>query len=580
MHAPLAAYAAFDDLGAGARSAGMGNAFTALADDAFGFYYNPAGLGHVRQGQIASEYGKLWVGLSDRSDLSRSFVAGVVPIFSSKRVEVAVAVSTSAPESVELSTGSQKTEFKTVSTHVGTVCAAWQSFALQGYYQESAYYVGFGKSHGKLAWGCNVKMLQEKYTIDSYMERSPVFDYGAKSSVQNYSFDAGVLYNISPRFFIGASGSDLNQPDMGLSSPDRIRATARVGLGWRQKDIKWDVDGICRGSNWYGAAGVEKWFKNFVGIRTGLSLGGRNFAGASAGFSVNLSAVRFDYACQLPLTGIRDTAGSHRISFIYRFGRTLREELEPGSLEYYYARLQDEISGLKDTLAETEAEKKKLEEVLIEEATSRIRERIKAAKAGAREPRSTAPSDSPDVKERKETSHIVQRGETLQSIAQRYYRDEKYWNEIYQVNKESVGRGGVLKPGQVLIIPPLSHSETPVAAGAAPEVVPVRIVAPVEVAVPVPSAAPPLPEPVQIKVIPVMPSPETRRPPAAKEAQPAAVKEKRSGPRTHLVQKGENLQSIARKYYNDAGRWKEIYEANKSKAAGGQLSPGQEITIP
>jgi len=354
-----------------------------------------------------------------------------------------------------------------------------------------------------------------------------------------------------------------------------------VGLGWRQKDIKWDVDGICRGSSWYGAAGVEKWFKNFVGIRTGLTLGGRNFAGASAGFSVNLSAVRFDYACQLPLTGIRDTAGSHRISFIYRFGRTLREELEPGSLEYYYAQLQDEISSLKDTLAETEAEKKKLEEVLIDEATSRIRERIKAAKAEVREPRSATPSVSPDARGNKEISHLVQRGETLQSIAQRYYHDEKYWNEIYQLNKESVGRGGVLKPGQVLIIPPLSHSETPVAAGAAPEVIPVKMVAPAEVSAPaVAPAAPALPEPVQIKVIPVMPLPEAARPPAVAKPKPQAVKEKRRGPVKHLVQQGENLQSIARKYYNDAGRWKEIYEANKAKAAGGQLSPGQEITIP
>jgi len=146
----LAAHAAFDDLGAGARAAGMGNAFAALADDAFGFYYNPAGLGHVRQGQLASEYGKLWVGLSDRSDLSRSFVAAAVPVFSSKRVEVAaVSASTAAAQSVESSTGSKKTEFKTVTTHVGTICAAWQSFSLQGYYQESAYYVGFGRSRGK-----------------------------------------------------------------------------------------------------------------------------------------------------------------------------------------------------------------------------------------------------------------------------------------------------------------------------------------------------------------------------------------------------------------------------------------------
>jgi len=33
----------FDDLGAGARAIGLGGAYCAIADDPFGFYYNPAG---------------------------------------------------------------------------------------------------------------------------------------------------------------------------------------------------------------------------------------------------------------------------------------------------------------------------------------------------------------------------------------------------------------------------------------------------------------------------------------------------------------------------------------------------------
>ena len=48
----------------------------------------------------------------------------------------------------------------------------------------------------------------------------------------------------------------------------------------------------------------------------------------------------------------------------------------------------------------------------------------------------------------------------------------------------------------------------------------------------------------------------------------------------HVVQPGESLQSIAKKYYNDAKRWKEIYKANKDKVVGGQVSPGQELLIP
>jgi nucleoid-associated protein YgaU len=53
-----------------------------------------------------------------------------------------------------------------------------------------------------------------------------------------------------------------------------------------------------------------------------------------------------------------------------------------------------------------------------------------------------------------------------------------------------------------------------------------------------------------------------------------------SKPRKHIVQQGENLRSIAQKYYNDSDKWKLIYKANKDKIISGQVNPGQEITIP
>ena len=44
---PRFAGAAFEDLGFGARGPGMGDAFTAAADDADALYWNPAGLNYV-----------------------------------------------------------------------------------------------------------------------------------------------------------------------------------------------------------------------------------------------------------------------------------------------------------------------------------------------------------------------------------------------------------------------------------------------------------------------------------------------------------------------------------------------------
>src|SRR5690349_9080042 len=63
--------AAFEDNGTGARPTGLGNAYTALADDVLALYYNPAGLARVQQVEASSEYSRLYNGLSDGSRIGQ-----------------------------------------------------------------------------------------------------------------------------------------------------------------------------------------------------------------------------------------------------------------------------------------------------------------------------------------------------------------------------------------------------------------------------------------------------------------------------------------------------------------------------
>ncbi len=50
---------------------------------------------------------------------------------------------------------------------------------------------------------------------------------------------------------------------------------------------------------------------------------------------------------------------------------------------------------------------------------------------------------------------------------------------------------------------------------------------------------------------------------------------------THTVVPGDTLSGIALKYYEDASRWPEIYEANKDKIKNPNLiHPGQTFVIP
>lgn len=560
-------YADFDDLGAGARAIAMGNAFTAIADDAFGFYYNPAGPALLRRGQVGADYGKLWLGLDDGSDLSVAFGSIAMPMIRARKAEVKKSTSTKKINLAEAA------KFRTETVNKGTILFAWRYFSLQQYYTEAAYYIGFSKPvKEKWAWGFNLKILQEKYVIDDYLIRSPVFEYGAKDSVQNFSLDIGGLYNIAPRFFLGMSISDINQPDMGLQAAAPIPATIRLGLGWRRKDLKWAADIVGKDSLWYGSFGLEKWFKNLIAVRGGLTIGGLNFINLGSGFSVNIGDAQIDYVFQYPLSGIKDVSGTHRMSLVYRFGTPPKDELATGSLEYYYAELQDKNMSLQANLEATEAEKKNLEQILLEEATIRIKERIRAAKREAKLSKKTSRRKQ---KELTEIKHVIKRGDTLQSLARRYYGDSKYWNEIYQVNKNKIGRGGALKRGQVLIIP--LHSHLKKIAEEEKKRDGKRGVSPVKVIKPGTPSKSTLPGMGPVKVI----SPKkinVSKPKTKKPKTKSKPKVKR--PKKHVVQPGENLRTIAEKYYKDSSKWRDIYKANRSKVIGGQVMPGQEIKLP
>lgn len=54
-----------------------------------------------------------------------------------------------------------------------------------------------------------------------------------------------------------------------------------------------------------------------------------------------------------------------------------------------------------------------------------------------------------------------------------------------------------------------------------------------------------------------------------------------TGNRTYVVQRGDTLFSISRKFYKSSARWKEIRDANKNKIDDPEkLEPGESLTIP
>jgi hypothetical protein len=51
--------------------------------------------------------------------------------------------------------------------------------------------------------------------------------------------------------------------------------------------------------------------------------------------------------------------------------------------------------------------------------------------------------------------HVVQNGDTLMNLAQKYYGDKDQFSTIYNVNREQVLAPDRLTPGTVLVIPDL-----------------------------------------------------------------------------------------------------------------------------
>ena len=68
---------------------------------------------------------------------------------------------------------------------------------------------------------------------------------------------------------------------------------------------------------------------------------------------------------------------------------------------------------------------------------------------------------------------------------------------------------------------------------------------------------------------------------AGEKAQPDATAAEPAADQTYTVQAGDTLSGIAKKFLGDAGRWPEIFEANKDTIKDPNLiRVGQEIKLP
>ena len=303
--------AAFKDLGWSVRAAGMGGAYTALSDDSTGMHYNPAGLVQVVSPEMNMMYSKLFAGL----------------------------------DSVQLGLGSGSFVYPT--ERAGTFAFSWSNFSSVNQYAEDMFTLSYAQNLNvfvrhylrmrlvpEISFGFNLKYLRHTYKLDNRTENDPVFEAG--DSADALALDLGLWVKPLPDRIRGLSAGlsmkNINQPDVGLKTTDKVPMETRFGLAYkmdrlyRLQDITTSLDLEYRNQDW--GKNSDK-FNMHIGIEASafnklmaFRLGG-NFNEIASGLRFNVPEkfnlqLNLDYAFLWPLR-IEESLGTHRVSLTYRF---------------------------------------------------------------------------------------------------------------------------------------------------------------------------------------------------------------------------------------------------------------------
>jgi hypothetical protein len=321
------AHSIFEDMGVGARVPGMGNAFVAVADDVNSVYYNPSGLGNLERPKVMASHAILYSGLSDGSDLGISNMAFALPLQGNR----------------------------------GTVGFLWNKFSLAGLYNEETIHISYGYKFSKtsllrkFALGSSLKYLSHSFTKtdDAYNPMNGINAAGGvdtvllgENSKSALDLDIGLLYTLTKKYTIGIAIKGLLGPNMAFSSDtDKLPMKTRIGIShktlWMILTSQLDFEQGPTGKmdkNFTVAA--ERTFpslnKGDIAIRSGLTIGDRDYKQITAGLSYKINKVGFDYGFSMPLGTIKDTTGNHKLAMTYHFGGpTVEEQYAMEVLEQY-----------------------------------------------------------------------------------------------------------------------------------------------------------------------------------------------------------------------------------------------------
>lgn len=423
--------ATFQDVFPGARAQGMGYSYASVADDSDAMFYNPAGLALVAEPELSLATARHLVSNSNIGLFSASMARP------SERLQDSV-----------IGAGFLSERQTNVVARDGLLLAFAASRPMT--FLED-FLPGMAVLPGR--WGANLRLESLRPEVGN-----------AKAVV---GLDAGIQIGARDGARFGASLMQF-QSDTTFGGP-----YLTLGASYPFGRFRCALDVRSRSGLTELFPGVEATFLGgLLQARAGRGASLGDADGLSLGLGVDYSPVTFNVAMTFPVQSFGREAGSYNLAFGYRFGGKSfiekfagRTSEELRLLDQRVREQTDRLRRLQDArdLFRTErdaarAELEQLDERLkaanrnlteLERAAQREvvkRDRLEPVPARAPAPRRVPKGDHDHSRPRATRwalprDYKVRDGDTLRSIASRFYGDPHLWEYIYDANPETIRRG-------------------------------------------------------------------------------------------------------------------------------------------
>ena len=275
--------AQFLKIGCGSRAIGMGEAYSAVADEVSAIYWNPAGLQEIRSKQMSAMHAK-WL-----ESINYDFIAYAQPLMGGTIGASVNYLSMTKIEKLDIY-GDKEGTFSPYDIAVN---------------------VAYARKVGPVACGINTKMIKQE--LDD-------------KAATGYAVDLGAMYRVNEKMKTALVVQNIGTEIKFVEKSDPLPLNIRIGISCKATDtLLLALDGgvpIDNDPNIHvGCEYTVKAIKNFpiicrMGYKTTTTSDLDAMSGLSGGLGLNIRGIDIDYAW-VPYGDLGDT---HRLSVGMKFG--------------------------------------------------------------------------------------------------------------------------------------------------------------------------------------------------------------------------------------------------------------------